>query len=75
VSPATKKVILGALASESANASDNLFRARRQFGDGSKMNLDAEYGQSGRTCRQILAEAEQWSKDVEAARAEAQALP
>jgi hypothetical protein len=75
MTPATRKVILHALASASANASDNLYRARRQFGDGSKINLDSEYGQSGMTCRQLLSEAEQYSKDIEAARAEVQAMP
>lgn len=75
MSPATKKVLQGAVASELGNAIDNLFRARRQFSRVPPDGLDKEYGESGRTCRQILAEAEQWAKDVEVAHAEVQAMP
>lgn len=75
MSPSTKKVILHALASESANASDNLYRALRQFSNLSPAELDKEYGQSGRTCREILIESEQYFKEFETARAEVQAMP
>jgi hypothetical protein len=43
---------------------DNLYRARRAF---SGSNLDEEYGESGKTKRQILAEYEQHEAEVKAA--------
>jgi hypothetical protein len=35
------------------STSDNLERANMQFGRMSQTQLDREYGQSGRTCREI----------------------
>jgi hypothetical protein len=75
MTPSTKEVILYALASESANASDNLFRIRRQFANLSPFDLNKEYGQSGRTCRQLLTDAEVHSNEVELARAEVESMP
>ena len=36
------------------NAEDNLFRAKLKFKGLSQEELDAQYGQSGKTCQEIL---------------------
>jgi hypothetical protein len=37
-----------------AGAEDNLYRANMQFGKMTSKELEQEYGQSGRTCGEIL---------------------
>lgn len=46
------KIVKGAL----GGANDNLYRAKIQFGKMTQKELGEEYGQSGRTCGDILAE-------------------
>lgn len=74
LSEGTKTVIRHALAGASASAADDLYRAKRQFGRLSHADMDKEYGQSGMTCRQLLAEAERQVQAVETARREVEAL-
>ena len=75
MSPATKAIVIRALESRSSCASDNLYRARRQFANTTGDDMGKQYGESGRTCRQVLDEYEAEASAVAAALAEVKALP
>lgn len=53
-----KERILQLIENQIIGAQDNAFRARRQFGHMTPDELEAEYGQSGRKCKDVFAEAE-----------------
>jgi hypothetical protein len=54
-----KKYIISAVKN---STSDNLERANMQFGRMSQTQIDKEYGQSGRTCREIWGD---WKQERE----------
>lgn len=51
-----KDQVLTIVKSALSGAEDNLYRANIQFGKMSEKELEQEYGQSGRTCGEILHE-------------------
>lgn len=53
-----KEGILRLIENQIIGAQDNAFRARMQFGSMTPEQLEAEYGQSGRKCKDVLAESE-----------------
>ena len=75
MSPSTKKTIMHALAGASVNASDDLYRAKRQFGRLGAIEMDQEYAGTGMTCRQLLHVAQRQVDEVTAAIIDVQALP
>jgi len=48
-----KQKVIKIIRSSLAGAEDNLYRAKRMF-DARTMDLSAEYGQSGQSCKSIL---------------------
>lgn len=67
MTPETQKVVKRAL--ENAQG-DDLYRARAAWDGLSDVGLDTEYGESGKTRRQILAEYEAHDAAIKAAKAE-----
>lgn len=56
VSPKSKDIILKAL---SQVIGDDFYRARQSFSRYTESQLDSKFGDSGKTCREILAEAQE----------------
>ena len=50
-----KEKVLDIVKSALGGAKDNLYRANMQFGKMTQKELGEEYGQSGRTCGDVLA--------------------
>lgn len=59
-----KEKILRLIDNNISGAQDNAYRARRQFDRMAPEQLDKEYGESGRKCKDILAD---YEADVKAA--------
>lgn len=59
-----KERILQLIENQIIGAQDNAFRARRQFGNMTPDELEAEYGQSGRKCKDVLADNEDALKEA-----------
>lgn len=59
-----KDKILRLIDNNLGGAQDNAYRARMQFGRMTPDQLDKEYGQSGRKCKDILAEYEDAVKEA-----------
>lgn len=49
-----KDKVLILLRRELSNANNNLFRARRSFAGMTDKELEAPYGQSGKSCQEVL---------------------
>jgi hypothetical protein len=67
-----KQTIIDAL---NNHRGDDLYRAKRQFGWMKDEELDREYGDSGKTCREIVRGYEEHAAEVDAALALANSLP
>lgn len=60
-----KSKVLRLIENAISGAYDNAYRAKLKFGNMSSQELDQEYGESGRKCRDILEEYVQAEKDAQ----------